>query len=320
MKNRAFTSGNQAKRRQRNCSAICTIRRANAFTLIELLVVIAIIAILAAILFPVFAQARAKARQTACLSNMKQIGIAVLSYAQDYDELIVASEIYPTGNSADGIVSWPSLIQPYIKNVEVFVCPGADELPAPADPTQVAPSTRRYMGITLGDGSEKNGLDGLPNQKVPRLSYSRNLIPAVNGSAWIALLANRPTNQGKTYPNFVNGTNNRKCGFAGLGLLGGGTGTTTPISLSEVPDPAGTIHIVDGMAGGPATPTNNYGGSMRGLQQDIRTDMFNDSTPSKVNARHSGGFVALYGDGHSGWKKWGSSTPCQWTVQDDTCN
>jgi prepilin-type N-terminal cleavage/methylation domain-containing protein len=61
-------------------------RRRPGFTLIELLVVIAIIAILAAILFPVFAQARAKARQTACLSNQRQIGIGILAYSQDYDE------------------------------------------------------------------------------------------------------------------------------------------------------------------------------------------------------------------------------------------
>src|ERR687883_602422 len=61
-------------------------RRRDAFTLIELLVVIAIIAILAAILFPVFAQARAKARQTACLSNLKQIGTGLMMYTQDYDE------------------------------------------------------------------------------------------------------------------------------------------------------------------------------------------------------------------------------------------
>ena len=83
-----------------------------AFTLIELLVVIAIIAILAAILFPVFAQARAKARQAACLSNMKQLGTATLMYAQDYDETI-------------GRKWWDFHIdlEPYVKSIDIFVCP-----------------------------------------------------------------------------------------------------------------------------------------------------------------------------------------------------
>jgi prepilin-type processing-associated H-X9-DG protein len=76
------------------------------------------------------------------------------------------------------------------------------------------------------------------------------------------------------------------------------------------------------MAGGSANAllSDSYGGSMRGLQQEIRTDMFNDATPSKVAGRHNGGFVILYGDGHSGWKKWGSSTPCQWTIQEITAS
>jgi prepilin-type processing-associated H-X9-DG protein len=90
--------------------------------------------------------------------------------------------------------------------------------------------------------------------------------------------------------------------------------------MSEVKDPAGTIHIMDAMAGGPPTPTNSYGGLHTRHPAGRQDDLFPDAEPSKVDPRHSGGYVVLYGDGHSGWKKWGTSTPCQWTVQDDTCN
>src|SRR3981189_2979626 len=75
------------------------------FTLIELLVVIAIIAILAAILFPVFAQARAKARQTSCLSNTKQVGTAVQTYTQDYDELLPGYRFNQTGSNINPYAS-----------------------------------------------------------------------------------------------------------------------------------------------------------------------------------------------------------------------
>ena len=93
--------------------------RRRGFTLIELLVVIAIIAILASILFPVFARARAKARQTACLSNVKQIGLAMLSYAQDYDETLPAGVCGRSGF----FFYWSQSISPYVKNSQVFVCP-----------------------------------------------------------------------------------------------------------------------------------------------------------------------------------------------------
>ncbi len=129
------------------------------FTLIELLVVIAIIAILAAILFPVFARARAKARQAQCTSNLKQLGIALEMYSSDYDDL------YPFAKDAadehcpqiwDGFPAWQALIvrmprlvdalQPYCKNREVFHCAadtGYDTIentpyPMPAQPTAFA--------------------------------------------------------------------------------------------------------------------------------------------------------------------------------------
>ncbi len=127
------------------------------FTLIELLVVIAIIAILAAILFPVFAQAREKARQSACASNVRQIGIAFMAYAQDYDETLPLGN-YPNPVTTDNI-GWQYQIDPYIKanfpdqvgtaagkSLSIYVCPDFVSTSADSRPSSSYHTNRAYFG------------------------------------------------------------------------------------------------------------------------------------------------------------------------------
>ncbi len=97
--------------------------KSTGFTLIELLVVIAIIAILAAILFPVFARARENARRTSCLSNLKQIGLGIMQYTQDYDETYPSYGTY-IGNT-DAAPFWTTTVQPYLKSTSLLRCPSS---------------------------------------------------------------------------------------------------------------------------------------------------------------------------------------------------
>ena len=99
--------------------------RRTGFTLIELLVVIAIIAILAAILFPVFARAREKARQASCTSNVKQLATAMMMYVQDYDEVLPDLLMGRDTGVSSQYKSWMACIMPYVANSQVFVCPSA---------------------------------------------------------------------------------------------------------------------------------------------------------------------------------------------------
>lgn len=100
----------------------CRAARRCGFTLIELLVVIAIIALLAAILFPVFSRARETARKASCLSNMRQIGLATMQYTQDYDESMVKVYTY-LGPGNTNLVWWQDVLQPYMKSYQLVLCP-----------------------------------------------------------------------------------------------------------------------------------------------------------------------------------------------------
>src|SRR5205809_3728644 len=136
--------------------------RVPGFTLIELLVVIAIIAILAAILFPVFAQARDRARQATCLSNIKQLSLGVLMYAQDYDEQLLYRPteqhcqwryICDTPKEPRWYLNWWDVVLPYTKNNQIYYCPSAAPMPSkyltPYGITNVAIGYNLYPGNGL---------------------------------------------------------------------------------------------------------------------------------------------------------------------------
>jgi len=177
------------------------------FTLIELLVVIAIIAILAAILFPVFAQAREKARASSCLSNSKQLGLAVVMYTDDYDELLPITGYpdmlaVPSRAMNNGNLAMTTLLDPYIKNKKLFTCPSVTR----EDYMNITPSNRLWNGIVFGsvEGERVTGARALSE-----IQNSSNLIMAVEGMGNVVWNRTCLTPNGYGYwPNDLDGSYN----------------------------------------------------------------------------------------------------------------
>ena len=161
----SFIFSSRARLRVRSKSTVLP-RRTSGFTLIELLVVIAIIAILASILFPVFARARENARRSSCQSNLKQIGLGIQQYLQDFDEK------YPANRSTTPPISWfPDQLQPYLKSQQIFVCPSGVDSESWTY-SSGGPTYRSHYGYNYSNYSDLVTFIGINASKVATPSQS----------------------------------------------------------------------------------------------------------------------------------------------------
>jgi prepilin-type N-terminal cleavage/methylation domain-containing protein/prepilin-type processing-associated H-X9-DG protein len=251
----------------------------SAFTLIELLVVIAIIAILAAILFPVFAQARDKARQTSCLSNLKQMGLGFMQYAQDYDESLPFARLEVGGVR---MLPWSVVLEPYIKNVGIFSCP-SDPLPVM---DQAPPTSFPCPASYLEEGRNKR------QRSVAVVGGLEPLGPSAGGTMntnWGAGLAefDRPAGtivateryNGRPMCDVSGGHFQGANGVPSDDFEGGGTGLPSVAGYNvQVLRANALVRLYTGVA---------------------------NNTDTKLDGRyHGGGINNIFGDGHAKWMKY----------------
>ena len=251
-------------------------RVSHGFTLIELLVVIAIIAILAAILFPVFAQARAKARQTACLSNQKQIGLSVLQYTVDYDDTFpVNNQAFQGGaagfSDAWTQLTWIGLLQPYAKNVAIFQCPDAPK----SDPN----ACDDFKGLPGLNGTNPLYCSGPIPQTIGQPQGTALNVPVRNiaGNEWVFNRAGP------------------------LSPPGPGLSVPQPVALGDVGNSAALPIIADSLYLLFPDPDRIAMASYQGNPRWF--DGYSAATQRENPnfARHSGGSNILYADGHAKW-------------------
>lgn len=159
--------------------------RWTGFTLIELLVTISIIAILAAILFPVFARARENARRASCQSNLKQISLGIKMYTQDYDECVPPIQINTAANTnASNPYGWADAIQPYIKSTQLFQCPSEKwgTRSTPVNPSQAGAGYTDYWMNAMASKTTAQGYGGV---SIATFAYpSQTVLLGDGGGTW----------------------------------------------------------------------------------------------------------------------------------------
>jgi len=208
------------------------LRTRSAFTLIELLIVIAIIAILAAILFPVFGRARENARRSSCQSNLKQIGLVMLQYTQDYDET------YPMRVSGGNDHGWVQIVYPYVKSDQIFQCPSESK-------AGVAGVALMNQNAYWGTGDGDNQTDYFYNKRMGSVwngsaNVGINIATVPNVALTIMSGDHKPANQQNSIlPEYYSGSEN---GEDCAGIIGNGT-SSLPCGRAALDQTAARRHL-----------------------------------------------------------------------------
>jgi len=286
-------------------------RARSGFTLIELLVVIAIIAILAAILFPVFARARESGRRTSCLSNMKQIGIGLEQYKTDNDSTFPQAYYYNDGVSSSSLYTqWTGMTQPYLKSIQVFKCPSSKGLP-PTNSTRsgecsvdAAQPPTTYASQFAGDDNQVPCSSYIANELVlPRMKLTAHVTSADNSAQYSAGVGMQTVNDSvidrSSEVIMIAEMNDQLNNLSGTSTSGGSAQSKTHRPTSGVKEPGTTFYESED---GTAAPLIAI--TLAEAEDAIANP---GTTKSRIQYteldRHLGGGNYLFADGHAKWYK-----------------